>query len=437
LTDPRKSSPSAPPPPDDAEVLVEITGLAPGGDAVGRQEGGEGEGRVTFVPFAAPGERVRARLQRVRPRVAWAELTQIERPSPARVAPPCPLFGHCGGCQWQHVEDQVQRQAKGSFVSRALGLPVGDARAVGPAYGYRERARFSVGVDAQGRPAIGFHARRSHEIVDVPACPLLAPSLAAALPAVRRWAAEVPPADPASGEAPGVLVQAGRDGEVVARSGPRMARFRPEAEAEAEVEVEALDPRDPASWPDVSEVGGRSLRVPPGAFAQVGSAANAALVAAVAAAVGEAPGRVLELYAGSGNFTRLLVDRSADVIASDGDRQAVQRGRRAVPQARWYDAQALPSDAIDTVVVDPPREGLDARSLARAAAARRRLVYVSCDPQTLARDRHRLERRGFRLVAASAFDLMPQTHHVEVVALFVSPGARATSIDSTQLIPNA
>ena len=105
----------------------------------------------------------------------------------------------------------------------------------------------------------------------------------------------------------------------------------------------------------------------------------------------------------------------------------MQRGRRAVPQARWYDAQALPADPVDTVVVDPPREGLDARGLARAAAARQRLVYVSCDPQTLARDWHRLQRRGFRLAAATALDLMPQTHHVEVVALFVAPGATGPS----------
>jgi 23S rRNA (uracil1939-C5)-methyltransferase len=416
-----------PPPP---EVTVEITGLAPGGDAVGRQEGGEGDGRVTFVPLAAPDERVRARLQRVRARVAWGELLQIERPSRLRVVPPCPLFGRCGGCQWQHVAEAAQRQAKGGFVSRALGLPVGDARAVGPPYGYRERARFSVVRDATGALVIGFRARRSHEVVDVPACPLLAPPLAAALPGLRRWAAGA--VDLSAGEG-SVLVQAGRQGEVVARAGAHMVRFAPEAPDQPV----PVDPHDPACWPDVSETGGRPLPVPPGGFAQVGGAANRALVAAVAAAVGPDPGRVLELFAGSGNFTRLLVDRSAEVLASDGDREAVERGRRAVPQARWYDPASLPAEVADTVVVDPPREGLDAQSLTRAAAARRRLVYVSCDPQTLARDQQRLQQRGFRLEAAAAFDLMPQTHHVEVVALFVAPGVNGPSIDPAQVCPNA
>jgi 23S rRNA (uracil1939-C5)-methyltransferase len=398
-----------------AEVSVEITGLAPGGDAVGRQEGGDGGGRATFVPFAAPGERVRARLQRVRARVAWAELVAIERPSALRVAPPCPLFTRCGGCQWQHVDGQAQRQAKGAFVSRALGVEVGEASAVGPDYGYRERARFALGRDAGGAPVIGFRARRSHEIVDVPACPLLAPPLAETLPALRSWAGA---AGSASASAGALLVQGGREGVVVAKLGDRMVRA-------AGPSIEALDPRDPAGWPDVSEPGGAELRIPPGAFAQVGSAANQALVAAVAEAVGEDPGRVLELHAGSGNFTRLLVQRSAEVVATDGDREAVQRGQRAVPRARWYEGPSVPATAADTVVVDPPREGLDERAFARAAAARQRVVYVSCDPQTLARDRDRLERRGLRLQRARALDLMPQTHHVEVVAVFVASGAMA------------
>src|SRR5690242_7804751 len=93
-------------------VTVEVTGLAPGGEAVGRQVGGSDEGRVTFVPFAAPGERVRARVVRARRRVAWAELVAIDRPAPERVVPPCPLFGRCGGCQWQHVTRPAQLAAK-------------------------------------------------------------------------------------------------------------------------------------------------------------------------------------------------------------------------------------------------------------------------------------------------------------------------------------
>src|SRR5450755_4773161 len=107
------------------EVTLEIDGLAPGGDAVGRQRDppdaiGPDDGRATFVPLAAPGERVRARIDRAKGRVAWAELTAIERPSPDRATPACPLFGACGGCQWQQVSIEAQRAAKKSIVERAL-----------------------------------------------------------------------------------------------------------------------------------------------------------------------------------------------------------------------------------------------------------------------------------------------------------------------------
>jgi 23S rRNA (uracil1939-C5)-methyltransferase len=413
--DPDRPGPPPPGEPTGADILVEISALAPGGDAVGRQLGGAAEGRVTFVPLAAPGELVRARLVRTRARVAWAELIGVERASPTRVVPPCPLFGRCGGCQWQHVEAAEQRRAKGAFVSRALGIEVGEARPVGPDYGYRERARLSVARGA-GQTAIGFSARRTHEVVDVPACLLLVPPLARALPLIRAQAAGA-----ADGEQ--VPVQAGREGEVAWRLGGRLWRLPPQATAAAE----AADPDDPAAWPDVSDGSGTPLRVPPGGFAQVGQAANAALVAAVGEAVGADPGQVLELFAGSGNFTRLLVQRSPAVVASDGDRAAVARGRRNVPAARWVAPHALPAAPADTVVVDPPREGLDAASLDRAASARRRLIYVSCDPQTLGRDRSRLQSRGFRLHSAVALDLMPQTHHVEVVAVFVPAAPSAPS----------
>jgi 23S rRNA (uracil1939-C5)-methyltransferase len=393
--------------PTEPDILIDITALAPGGDGVGRQIGGAHEGRVTFVPLTAPGDRVRVKVIKQKARVAWAEVVSFDARSPLRVEPPCPLFGRCGGCQWQHVDAAEQRRQKGAFVSRALGIEVGPAEVVGPEYGYRERARLAAGFDESGAPALGFRARRSHAIVDVPACPLLAPTAAQALPRLRQLAIDK---ELAPGEE--LVLQAGRgpDGDLV------VARVGSHAFPEGAAEV------------DVSEPDGRPLHIPAGAFAQVGRAANAALVTAVAQAIGPDPGRVLELHAGSGNFTRLLVARSRSVIASEGDPRAVERGRRNAPEADWRPAAALPERLeVDTVLVDPPREGLDARHLALAAGARRRLVYVSCDPQTLARDATRLRAGGWRLAGARAFDLMPQTHHVEVVAWFDRDvGAAAT-----------
>jgi 23S rRNA (uracil1939-C5)-methyltransferase len=381
--------------PGSGEIVVDVTGLAPGGEAVGRQVGGAHDGRVTFVVLAAPGERVRARLVREKGRVAWAELVAIERPSPERVQPPCPLFGRCGGCQWQHVPRSAQLEAKRRIVERALRTVVTEVRAVGPDYGYRDRARLTVGEgDAEERP-VGFRAWRSHDIVDVPACPLLSAPLAAALPRLREEARQREPGTE-------LVVQAGREG-VVARVGTRSYQ------GGLPVEGEALA--------DVAEPGSPPLRIPAGAFAQVGAAANAALVAAVLEQVGPAPGRTLELYAGSGNFTRHLVQRG-EVLASDADQSALARGREQVPAARWLEAPR-PRDVgpVDTVVADPPREGLDPANLALAILGRR-LVYVSCDPQTLGRDAQRLVSAGFALQRVVALDLMPQTYHVEVVATF-------------------
>src|SRR5204862_5848349 len=137
------------------EVGVEIESLAPGGDAVGRQLGGQGaraadDGRVTFVPLAAPGERVRARIEREKGKVAWAELVAVERPGPDRVAPPCPLFGTCGGCQWQHVTLGAQHAAKRVIVERALGATIPEDMAASAPFGYRDRARFTVGKGEAG-----------------------------------------------------------------------------------------------------------------------------------------------------------------------------------------------------------------------------------------------------------------------------------------------
>jgi 23S rRNA (uracil1939-C5)-methyltransferase len=130
------------------------------------------------------------------------------------------------------------------------------------------------------------------------------------------------------------------------------------------------------------------------------------------------------MYAGSGTFTRHLVadlgrGGRGRVFACDGDPAAVERGRRNVPSATW--SARPPADSPDTVVLDPPREGADRAHLTAAIRARRRIVYVSCDPQTLGRDARHLKADGFRLVQALALDLMPQTFHVEVVATF-EPG---------------
>jgi 23S rRNA (uracil1939-C5)-methyltransferase len=420
------------------EVTVEIDGLAMGGDAVGRQRDPAGaetasDGRATFVPLAAPGERVRVRIERAKGRVAWGELVSIERPGPDRAPPPCPLFGSCGGCQWQHVTIDAQRAAKRAIVERALGTAIAPVRAAGPEFGYRDRAKLTVGQ----RGTLGFHARRAHDVVDLgdpPRCPLLGPELARALPALRALA---------RGLGPGaeLEVQAGAGGVHL-----NVARVDALGAAHARREIDRLEaagvvglslagkPTLGRAEVDVAEPGAPPLAIPAGGFAQVGRAGVTALVAAVLEAVGDDPGVIHELYAGSGTFTRHLAARAgARVFACDGDPAAVARGRRNAPGATW--SARPPTTSPDTVVLDPPREGADRAHLEAAIRARRRIVYVSCDPQTLGRDARHLKADGFRLIGAVALDLMPQTFHVEVVATFVPPSSVGDPVGDPVSVP--
>ncbi|MES1207038.1 MAG: hypothetical protein ABUS79_13960 [Pseudomonadota bacterium] len=411
-----------------------IHGLATGGDAVGRQQGGVGDGRTTFVALAAPGERVQVRLVRRQARVAWGELIAIHQDPlcAARVAPPCPLFGRCGGCQWQHVDLGVQRAEKRKIVARALGLP--DVPLLAPVetgQGYRDRAQLVVGGEGQ----IGFRARRSHLVVDVERCHLFSSELARALDGLRAGGSSLP----AGTE---IDLQCGREGVHVAvtmagpaDAGAAAARARALLLAWASagvvgVRVRAGGGEGASGAADVDLAGPEEapLRIPAGVFAQVGRAGNGALIATVLDEMGRAPGAVLELYAGSGNFTRAIAARATRVFACDADGAAVARGRRHVPAATWSDrAPSAGQVDADIVLADPPREGLDGPNLAAAVQARRRFVYVSCDPQTLGRDAARVIAAGFVLRRAVALDLMPHTFHVEVVATFdravAPPGA--------------
>lgn len=343
------------------------------------------------MPLAAPGELVAGKIKRQKRDVAWVELAEVVRGSAARVVPPCPVFGVCGGCQWQHVNLQTQQVAKLAIVKRALRFDEVTLSTPCAPFGYRERAKL-VSVHRGHTRLLGFKKAQSHEVVDIEHCPLLAAPLNQALADLRAQALPV--------------------GEVALQLGAGNA-------------VGVAGAGRPSSNIELAEEDEPSLEIVVGGFAQVSRAANRALVEAVLAHVGPQPGRVLELYAGAGNFTRFLVSRAARLVASDGDAFALKQGLKNVPSATWVPPEAVPlDDVFDTVVVDPPRAGLDALALDLARLARETIVYVSCDPQTLGRDARLLAEFGFRLTHAEAFDLMPQTHHVEVVARF-SAGAPA------------
>jgi 23S rRNA (uracil1939-C5)-methyltransferase len=402
-TDDRRSALSIPLGPLAGDVIeVDVTGLAAGGDGVAR----DGNGRVTFVPRTAPGDRCRVRIVKTTSSLAHAELLEVTQASPQRVEPPCPHFElGCGGCAWQHVSRDEQLRAKQTIVAGALrrlaGLDLHPIKDPAPAYGWRRRARFHI---ANGR--VGLYALGSKRVLPIDHCPQLEPALDAALQAVRAAA-------PPDGE---LALLLGETGQIaIGVQGPWKAGEQLVGRAGI-VGVVTTDARYGQPLVEIEP----ALAIEPWEFAQASRSGNAMLIELVRAAVGKGPGRLVELYAGAGNFTRAFLVDEWDVVASDA----------AAPTTRTLPVKFIVGEArdvleknlgkIDVLVLDPPRTGAADCLDAIAKLAPPTIVYVSCDPATLARDAERLVAAGYRATDAWPVDLMPQTAHVEVVLRLVS-----------------
>jgi 23S rRNA (uracil1939-C5)-methyltransferase len=385
----------------DASAEVEISALAAGGEGVAR----EASGRVLFVRGGVPGDRVRARVVEAHKRFARAEIVELVRASALRVTPPCRVHGECGGCGWQQIAYSAQLEAKRAILRDALARVAGvDERTlaapveVAPspeAYGTRSRARL---LFREGR--VGFRRGRSHELVATSECPILAPSLARAL---AQLAAHPP-------RGSGELDLACGDDRGASVSGARVPGF----------EERAITLRTP----------GGDVAISPRGFFQAHAGLRGALADAVFAAAGRGA-RALELHAGAGFFTLGLAAQFADLIAVESEPRAAADLRANLARAQRTNVQVLAQRAAralaspevarlapEVVVLDPPRTGVgesEAAALARLGA--RRIVYVSCDPATLARDLRILLASGYRLASCQGFDLFPQTPHLEALAV--------------------
>lgn len=374
----------------DVDLVIER--LAAGGDGVGRGA----DGRVVFVPFTAPGDRVRVRITSVRPRFARGRVLELLAPGPARAQPVCTVFGRCGGCAWQHVEYTAQLEAKRAIVEDAIGriaglaLPGPIAVAASPSpWAWRSRTR----VLARGG-RVGYRRRSSHALEPVSGCPVLVPALDERL---RALATSTPP-----------------DGELELAVGddePRCAAL-------------AGDSAAPAGPRIGLRVGGDRLEISPGVFFQAHAQLRDALRDAALAAAGEGE-LAADVFAGAGFFTLGLARRFARVIAVEAAPAAAADLRRNAAAAACPNVEVLEASVenardrlrrAEVLVLDPPRTGLPggvAESLADGSAAR--IVYVSCEPSTLARDLAAFAARGYVMTRAAAFDLFPQTPHVEVL----------------------
>jgi tRNA/tmRNA/rRNA uracil-C5-methylase (TrmA/RlmC/RlmD family) len=378
-----------------------IEGLAAGGDGVSHTA----DGRVVFVPFSAPGDRVAVRLVEERKRYARGAIERILEPSPFRVQPVCGVYGTCGGCTWQHLDYATQLRAKteilGDALERVGGLRVPEELRVVPSpssYGWRSRTR----VLAKGG-VVGYRQRRSHAVCATSRCPVLVPELDEALAQLARHRPQA---------AEEWELAAGADGAT--RTTPLRSPL----------------PQEPRLTVAVC---GQRMSFSPGVFVQ----GNALLLDALAGAVHQAAGSgrlAVELFCGAGFFTLGLARGFERVVAVESEGRAVEDLRANVLNAGLRNVEIRCGRAerllavlggADAMVVDPPRTGLPPECIRGVAGARpRKLVYVSCDPATLARDLASLVEHGFTLESVTGFDLFPQTPHVEAVASLVTDAER-------------
>ncbi|MEP6865125.1 MAG: TRAM domain-containing protein [Deltaproteobacteria bacterium] len=378
-------------------MIIDIGSLAAGGDGIGRDD----TGRVTFVPLTAPGDRVQIRIVKQTKSFARGEVEQIVTPSPDRVAPPCPAFvAGCGGCQWQHVAMPAQLAAKHAIVVNALRkviTTIDPIVAPAPPLGWRRRARFHV-----DRNVIGLYRTASHDLLSLAACPQLEPELEAVLALLATMAKHTPLPD---GE---VAMVRGHAGAIaVAFERP----WRAAATLVGQRGIAGVIADDQNYGTPVIEIE-PGLYGSPWDFAQASAAGNAALIAIARELLGKGPGDVLELYAGAGNFTRGFTEDDWRVTPSDAFEPARPPPRFITGPAERVVAsyQGKPR----AIVLDPPRAGAAEAIDGIVRIAPSTIIYISCDPATLARDAERLLAAGYRADRAVPVDLMPQTSHVEV-----------------------
>ena len=399
--------------------IVTITGIAVGGDGVGRLS----DGRVVFVPRTVPGDRIRLRegsLERHR-NFARAELGEVVQAGDGRVAPPCPHYvhDHCGGCQLQHLAYDGQLAAKRSLVGETLRrvgkLDIADPEIEDALEEWRYRAKISMAVKAS---AVGLHPYdRPNFVFPLADCHITDFKLMALWRELRARGGLALLPQPLTR----LTLRLDRD-----------ERRHIIAESAGEPWLNAAELRrslgnDVVCWWQPVDgaarvVAGPATGFPATAFEQVNPGMGAVTRRWAVEQLGDVKGQtVWDLYGGIGDTAALLVERGANVVSVDADEKAVGWGRERIPAARFIAARAediLPSlPPPHAVVLNPPRGGLHWNvSLRLTSAPVAKLVYISCDPATLARDLARLN-VNYVVKAVRAFDLFPQTAHVETVAV--------------------
>lgn len=400
-----------------------LTGLAFGGEAFGRDD----NGRMIFVPFALPSERVRVQIVDLHKRWARARLIDVVEPSEDRISPRCQHFARCGGCHYQHMPYHAQLRAKEAILRDQLER-IGDfenppVRPTVPSpspWNTRNHLQFSLTQDGR----LGFNAAGSQDVIPIEECHLPLPDIAELWPRIK--------ADRDLGLSR-LAVRAGVEGE-------QMIILQSEREPEVDVHIDLpvslvwLSPERATVLAGdrvlIFEVLGRVFQVSARSFFQVNTALIGELVQRVIAALSITPDQfIFDLYAGVGLFSAFIAEAGGQVIAIEESPQACgdfEANLQEFEGVELYEAPveiALPAiqHKPDSILVDPPRAGLSKDALRELVKLHTpRLVYLSCDPATLARDAKQLSSSGYHLESSTPIDLFPQTYHIESLTVFKS-----------------
>lgn len=423
------------------------------------------DGVAVFVPRAAVGDQCDIRITKVGKSVAFGRIEEIVVPSKHRIAPLCPVAAQCGGCCYQHITYEEEKRAKEKKVRDALvriggqdGAKLTGIVGAPDTAHYRNKAQYPVGLNEEGRVVTGFYRPRSHDIVPVETCLIQSETADRAAAVVRDWMNQnqVPPYDygkkrgtvrhiyvrvgEASGECQLTLISATRKLPALDALVDSLRAVLPSLTGvllnhNQRDDNVILGDRTDVLWGEPlleDRLCGHSFLLSPAAFYQVNHAQAEKLYECALDFAGLTGSETaVELYCGAGTITLSLAERALRVIAVEIVPEAVENARQNAARNGVTNVEFICADAgqaaamfagrgetPDVLVVDPPRKGLDEAT--RDAILRMlppRVVYVSCDPATLARDVKELTNAGYTLEKAQAYDLFPRTSHVECVAL--------------------
>ncbi|KUE78330.1 23S rRNA (uracil(1939)-C(5))-methyltransferase RlmD [Aeromonas schubertii] len=407
---------------------------------------GRHEGKAVFVEGTLPGERVKVLLTEQKKQYAHGQLQKLITPAPERIEPFCPHYRECGGCSTQHMslarQHETKQQGLRSLFSRLGGIAIPDLEPVmtGPDRAYRRVCRLAIKFDKNARRLrLGFRRRQSSELVEISACPVLEAPLSALIAPLRELFGrlknqrelghvELLQADD------GLLMLLRHTGKPNEQDRTLLMAFAEQHKLDLYLQdgSDRCEPLRQTMTPGY-RLGELSLTFAPGDFIQVNRTINDAMVARAMEWLDVRPTeKVLDLFCGVGNFTLPLAALAREVVGVEGEMAMVQRAQHnatgnGIDNVRIFKADLaaditdLPwaREGFDLVLLDPARPGALEVMPHVAKLAPRRVVYVSCNPVSLARDSKVLTQAGYRLERLGMLDMFPHTGHLESIALFV------------------